>query len=131
MPPVAMPGFPVGLIQALPSGKSNYRAVAFEYENEVVIAGEAAGDVDPIRLNGLDRDARQSRHLAGMRRQHQRPAPAIEQMRVILECIQPISVQHQRNLGLVDGLMHKLDCLGMAADARANRHDGHGLRAAR
>ena len=127
VPPVAMPGIAGRIHPRAPVRQGDDGAIALQHQNQVMIAREAARDIEPVGLYCLDRDARQSRHLAGMRREHQRPPAAIEQIGLALEGVQPVGIDHQRNLGLVHRFVNELHRLRIAPDAGADGDHGHRL----
>ncbi len=85
MPPVAIPGLPVGLTHAFPSGNAMMVRSPFSTRMSMMLAREVARDVEPVGLDVLDRHAGQPRHFAGMRSEHERTVAAVEPIGMAFE----------------------------------------------
>ena len=69
VPPVAIPGLPVGFRATCPSGRRHHGPRALERHDGAALGGEAAGAPDPVGLHLRDAAAEESRRLAGVRRE--------------------------------------------------------------
>ncbi len=76
---------------------------------------------EPIFLNLGGRTPRQSRHLPRMRRNHEHSTLSIQLIRESLECIQPVGVENNRNLGLAHQSPHQFGSLDMSRNPWPDR----------
>src|SRR5581483_2194276 len=63
-------------------------------ENQFVLAGKIAGNVDAVALNFFNASASQPRHLPRMWREHKRPRLPIQLRRMPLKRVKAISIEH-------------------------------------
>src|SRR5271170_2895273 len=88
-----------GVYPNRPVGLRNQRAMSLQHHDQFVFAGEGAGYVDAVPLHGCYRRSSETRHLAGMRRDHQSAPLAIEFVDSAFERIEAIRVEDERSLG--------------------------------
>src|SRR5690242_19403613 len=82
------PGITRGVDPHCAVGGRNHSSVTFEYENAVVFPSETAGNADAVALDISNGRTDQTRHLTGMRREHERALLAIEFLRATFEGVQ-------------------------------------------
>ena len=97
VPPVAMPGFPVELMHALPSGAAT--TVCCPFRITIAFQSAAAFSATSTRraCTSFAVAASQSRHFARMRRHASIPFASRQFRRSAGECIQSVGVQHDRD----------------------------------
>ena len=126
VPPVAIPGLPVGLTHAVPSGSATMVRLPLSTRMRWRRRAKSR-DPKPVGLHRLNGDARQARHFAGMRSEHQRTFAAVELVGMPVEGIESVGIDDQRNVGLSRCLMHELRRLRVASNARSDGDDRHRL----
>ena len=70
VPPVAMPGLPVGFTHTVPSGETISVRCPLSTTISLMLACKLPRNLKPVRLNLRNRHSRQARHLSRMRRDH-------------------------------------------------------------
>ena len=119
MPPVAMPGLPLWFTHTRPSGSAvSVRCPLRTSTSLCCCANLRATPMRSFSTSAIG-PADQARHLAGMRRQHQRVRRAIQLLRRALEGVQAVRVDHHRHAEFFDQRAHELRGLGVTPDARA------------
>src|SRR5580700_11223801 len=81
-------------------GLRNQRAMSLQHHDQFVFASEDASDVDAVPLHGGYRRSSKTRHLAGMRRDHQGSSFAVELVSSTFKRVEAIRVQNERSLAL-------------------------------
>ena len=101
----------------------DHRARAFQRDDHLMIAREAARDADPIRVDRVRGSApHQSGHLAGVRREYQRHFGVRELRGMSVEGVQGVGIDHAGLLQARDQGTDEPDGLGVCRQARPNRH---------
>src|SRR5580692_913137 len=104
-------------------GLRNQRAMSLQHHDQFVFASEDASDVDAVPLHGGYRRSSKTRHLAGMRRDHQGSSFAVELVSSTFKRVETIRVEDERSFALHYQIAHKLRRLGIARDPRSDRQN--------
>ena len=126
MPPVAMPGLPVGFTNTRPSGVATIVRCPLSTTYSWWVSAKSLGHLDPVRLHVGGRHANQACQLAGVRRDDHVPALRTDQqLRRLREGVERVRVEHQWHAGPLEQAAHEGGGAGPRAEAGPHGHDVH------
>src|SRR3954468_14529499 len=98
--------------------------VPLQHNDGAMCHSEVARDLHAILLHSFDTEAGEAPHLARMWSNDERAIASVQLVRFVFECIDAVSIDHQRKLALSREQANELGRFRVAGDARTDRDDG-------
>src|SRR5208282_728893 len=86
-----------------------------------MLAGKFSRDLNAVRLNFRNAQARQARHFSWVRSNDNGPAAAIELVDRSFKCVQTVRIHHYELALARHDCAHELGCLRITRDTWTNR----------